>query len=43
MKGRNPLSDHLHAALEAEDADERDYHVRAAAQLFHARLEGVGE
>lgn len=39
----NPLSDHLYAALEADDPDERDYHVRAASQLFQAKLEGVGD
>ena len=39
----NPLSDHLYAALDADDPDERDYHVRAASQLFQAKLEGVGE
>ena len=39
--GENPLSHHLFAALETDDPDERDYHVNAA-QLFHAKIEGVG-
>lgn len=37
MSNENPLRDHLDAALEADDPDERDYHVRQAAQLFGAK------
>jgi hypothetical protein len=39
----NALSDHLYAALDAEDDDERDFHVRQAAQLFTAKCEGVSD
>lgn len=31
------LTEHLDAALEADDAHEREFHVRQAAQLFEAR------
>jgi hypothetical protein len=39
----NALSNHLWAALDAEDEDERDFHVRQAAQLFKAKCEGVNQ
>jgi len=40
---RNPVSEHLFAALDAEDEEERLYHIREASQLFKARCQGVGE
>jgi len=37
-----PLSRHLYAALDADDADERGFHVRQAAQLFAAARAETG-
>lgn len=41
MSDENPLTEHLYAALEADDPDERGFHVRQAAQLFEAKREEV--